>query len=99
MALSLYIYIANTTPERNSDTITVRKVVALCTLIPSPPPPPSFPQSSLIPLPSCPSLVKDMYGNYVIQNVLENGGAADRSKIIESLRGRFCELAMHKIAR
>ena len=40
-----------------------------------------------------------MYGNYVIQNVLENGGAADRTKIIGSLKGRFCEMAAHKIAR
>ncbi|CAH8646383.1 unnamed protein product [Heterobilharzia americana] len=33
-------------------------------------------------------LVKDQYGNYVIQHVLEHGSNEDKSRIIQSLRGR-----------
>ncbi|VDP67345.1 unnamed protein product [Schistosoma mattheei] len=43
-------------------------------------------------------LVKDQYGNYVIQHVLEHGSNEDKSRIIQSLRGRVCALSSHKFA-
>ncbi|KAF6777274.1 hypothetical protein AHF37_03341 [Paragonimus kellicotti] len=47
-------------------------------------------------------LVKDQYGNYVIQashsHVLEHGLVEDKSRIIQNLRGRVSALSAHKFA-
>ncbi|KAA3678064.1 pumilio RNA-binding family [Paragonimus westermani] len=47
-------------------------------------------------------LVKDQYGNYVIQashsHVLEHGLLEDKSRIIQNLRGRVSVLSAHKFA-
>ena len=44
-------------------------------------------------------LVHDQYGNYVIQHVLEQGVADDKSRIINKLRGKMMVLSQHKFAR
>ncbi|KAL3314144.1 Pumilio 2 [Cichlidogyrus casuarinus] len=44
------------------------------------------------------TLVKDQYGNYVIQHVLEHGRTEDRSRIIDHLKNRVLELSVHKFA-
>jgi pumilio RNA-binding family len=43
-------------------------------------------------------LVRDQYGNYVVQHVLINGKPSYQSAIIERLRGESFELGQHKFA-
>jgi len=43
-------------------------------------------------------LVKDQYGNYVIQHLIERGEPADRVHIIGGVKGRVLDLARHKFA-
>ena len=44
-------------------------------------------------------LVQDQYGNYVIQHVLEHGHMEDKSKIVNTIRGKVLMLSQHKFAR
>jgi hypothetical protein len=44
------------------------------------------------------TLVRDQYGNYVVQHVLINGKPSYQQEIIERLRGQAFELAQHKFA-
>lgn len=44
-------------------------------------------------------VLKDQYGNYVIQHVLEHGRAEDKSKIVAEIRGNVLGLSQHKFAR
>lgn len=44
------------------------------------------------------NLMQDQFGNYVVQFVLENGPAQDRSLIIAKLRGQMLQMAKHKFA-
>lgn len=43
-------------------------------------------------------LVQDQYGNYVIQHILERGRAADKSLVIDKIRGQVLQLSKHKFA-
>ena len=52
------------------------------------------------PIPHVPgSILKDEFGNYVMQHVLEHGEMADRIGIIYKLRGQLTTLSQHKYAR
>lgn len=44
-------------------------------------------------------LVKDQYGNYVIQHVLEHGSPDDKSEIIATMKGKILPMSQHKFAR
>ena len=44
-------------------------------------------------------LVKDQYGNYVIQHVLEHGRPEHKSQMVNELRGKISALSQHKFAR
>lgn len=44
------------------------------------------------------NLVVDMFGNYVVQYLLEFGTDEDRSRIVVKINQRFFELARHKFA-
>lgn len=45
------------------------------------------------------SLIKDQFGNYVIQHILEQGRSQeDKNKVIKSIKGRVLELSNHKFA-
>lgn len=46
----------------------------------------------------CTRLVKDPYGNYVVQHVLEHGRTKHKSEIIKNLKGSFAQLSTHKFA-
>ncbi|KAJ7452368.1 armadillo-type protein [Mycena galericulata] len=43
-------------------------------------------------------LMQDQFGNYVIQNILENGRPEDKALIVAQLRGRILYMARHKFA-
>lgn len=43
-------------------------------------------------------LVQDQYGNYVIQHILEKGRPADKSAIINKIKGQVLPLSKHKFA-
>lgn len=44
-------------------------------------------------------LVKDQYGNYVIQHILEHGRTESKDQIVTELRGKILALSQHKFAR
>ena len=44
------------------------------------------------------NLVQDQFGNYVIQHVLERGSPADRSQIMQKIRGQVLPMSKHKFA-
>lgn len=45
------------------------------------------------------SLIKDQFGNYVIQHILEQGkDPEDKNKIVKSIKGKVIELSNHKFA-
>lgn len=44
------------------------------------------------------ALIQDQYGNYVIQHVLEHGKPEDKSKVVNIIRGKVCQLSQHKFA-
>lgn len=44
------------------------------------------------------NLVVDQYGNYVSQHIIERGSPADRSKVIDTVRGQVILLSKHKFA-
>ena len=45
------------------------------------------------------SLIKDQFGNYVIQHILEQGqNPEDRNKIVRSIKGKVIDLSNHKFA-
>lgn len=44
------------------------------------------------------NLVVDQYGNYVSQHIIERGAPADRSKVIDVVRGQVLALSKHKFA-
>lgn len=44
-------------------------------------------------------LVKDQYGNYVIQHILEHGRTENKDQIVTELRGKILALSQHKFAR
>lgn len=43
-------------------------------------------------------LIQDQYGNYVVQHVLDHGNPEDKSKIMNSVRGKVLHLSQHKFA-
>lgn len=43
-------------------------------------------------------LIRDQYGNYVIQHVLSSGRASDVSAVVEFLSGDMLALSQHKFA-
>ncbi len=43
-------------------------------------------------------LIKDQYGNYVIQHVLEHGKPEDKAKIVNCVKGNVCPYSQHKFA-
>ena len=46
----------------------------------------------------CGDLIRDQYGNYVIQHVLSAGRAGDVSAIVNTLSGNMLALSQHKFA-
>lgn len=44
------------------------------------------------------NLVVDQYGNYVSQHILEHGQRADKSRVIEVVKGQVLTLSKHKFA-
>ena len=44
------------------------------------------------------NLVVDQYGNYVSQHILEHGQKADKSRVIEVVKGQVLTLSKHKFA-
>jgi pumilio RNA-binding family len=44
------------------------------------------------------SLIKDQYGNYVIQHILERGEPRDKANIIKKISGRVLSFSKHKFA-
>lgn len=44
------------------------------------------------------SLIKDQYGNYVIQHILERGEPRDKANIIKKILGRVLSFSKHKFA-
>ncbi|CCG82149.1 putative MRNA binding protein Pumilio 2 [Taphrina deformans PYCC 5710] len=44
------------------------------------------------------NLVVDQYGNYVSQHIIERGAAADRSRVIDVVKGQVLALSKHKFA-
>ena len=38
-------------------------------------------------------LIKDQYGNYVFQKILEVGSQSQKKRVLESLKGKICDLS------
>lgn len=46
----------------------------------------------------CGDLLRDQYGNYVIQHVLSSGRASDISAVVRAISGHMLALSQHKFA-
>lgn len=47
---------------------------------------------------TAPNLANDQYGNYVIQNIIQNGSPKDIETLLTSFKGHFYDFSIHKFA-
>jgi len=62
-----------------------------------------YPINKLTPLvekiiPTADQIANDQYGNYVIQNILQNGSTSNVVGLLKSFKGHFYEFSIHKFA-